>query len=263
STEYISVLRVTATIEELVEDFHKGPHQSLDTLISIRERLDLFPVISTQQEGSEPNIDLDIKREELGSLKKQLYQRTKILMRLKEEEAKIGFDRKLYIQITDEEEVIEEIQKHIQELEAEIKERERIEEQLPITIGTSEKPKAHSVKRQRDLKILRSIFENIYTPALDMFFRHARMGYVPDNIFFFKYGVEHFVTSSNFLIYDKVLEQRIKDFYSAWSYTLDFGHIFQPSLNSNRFILIEPDENPWLVDDYPKFFEAVELAEQR
>ncbi len=113
-----------------IQDLQTCLRRNLDALISIDARLNLFSVISAKQEGSEPDMGLSIKKDELTSLQKQLRQHLRNLNRLREEEAKVGFDYKLLNLIDDEKEAIKEKQERLKELEAEVKEREQVQNQL-------------------------------------------------------------------------------------------------------------------------------------
>jgi hypothetical protein len=238
SGNVLYINRRVPPLNQEVQDLQTSLQRNLDSLNSIDARLSLFLPISAQQESPEPDIDLSIKRDEQASLQQRLRRHVKNLNHLEEEKAKGGFDLKVLNLIDDEKEVIKDIQEHIRALETEIKEREQTQEQLSTPLNPLQKAEAELV-RQRDLKTLRSIFESICSSVLDRFFMEGRRGYIPDDIFFYQVGVDAFVKSSTFHIYDKDLEEKVINFSDAWASSLSFGRLFQISAIPVRYILIE------------------------
>ncbi len=95
------------------------------------------------------------------------------------------------------------------------------------------------IKREKDIANLRILMSCIHIPTFDLFTADLP-DRILERIFFFWYSFEGIYDSNTFHIYDKALNDRLRQLRASWGNCLSYGHLFHSTGNSKYFSLYLP-----------------------
>ncbi len=150
-------------------------------------------------------------------------------------------------------------------------ERPRVEpdQAAPPSIRLSGEPEqvatlSIEVKRERDLRVLRRLLQNLPLRFIDLFIEDAQMDRIPQDVFFFWEGFNVEATARDFHVFDDELRNTIVAFHQAWGRALSHGEYFITTLNPNmyRYRNRLPGEPREYEANYRRYHEDVTAMEQ-
>jgi hypothetical protein len=109
----------------------------------------------------------------------------------------------------------------------------------PPKTSASKTKTQKATKREKDVTNLKNLMSGIHLQTFD-YFIDGLPNKVLGRIFFFWYSFQGYYDSNAFHIYDQELGEKLKNFRTSWGKVLDFGHLFQPSSNSQDYFFNLP-----------------------
>lgn len=99
----------------------------------------------------------------------------------------------------------------------------------------SAKESGEELRRSRDVENLRLALAPIHWPTLDQHMQEAPY-IVSGRVLHFWEGFNSVINDSLFYLYDDAVLAKLLKFYELWRKTVSFGHFYNPSRHSDRYI---------------------------
>jgi hypothetical protein len=96
------------------------------------------------------------------------------------------------------------------------------------------------IKRERDVRTLKRLFESIHTGVMDRFIDRGQIGYIGDEALDYFDALRAVTSEFRFFLHDERLRELLIQFGRAWARAFEFNHWFSPSRNGREYVFKEP-----------------------